>query len=161
MLQFTPQSPSPSLKRGRSDEAEDMGEKRQRVESISAADDDMNALFAQAAAAAARHIEESSSDPVENNVSAGQSGHEKSSGQRDDTTPESRLLARTLSLPMLESLVSLQFHTREIEIQSNRHSIGNPDPHHAYARALRRDYQNHSRARIRTGPSLCNLEVTV
>ena len=85
----------------------DTGEKRQRVASISTTDDDMGALFAQAAAAAARHIEESLSDTVPNDAggSQGEQGIPPL-GQSRDLTPETRLLARTLSLPMLESLVS-------------------------------------------------------
>lgn len=105
-MQSPSQSPSASLKRRRSEEPEDMGEKRQRVESISAADDDMGALFAQAAAAAARHIEESSSDTVQNDPGVDQSGHDTPAGQSGDTTSKSNILARALSLPMLESLVS-------------------------------------------------------
>jgi hypothetical protein len=99
------QSPTASLKRQRSEEPDDLGEKRQRVESISAMDDDMGALFAQAAAAAARHIEESSDETVQNNTGVGQSEQEVSLGQIDDSTSDSRILARVLSLPMLESLV--------------------------------------------------------
>jgi hypothetical protein len=68
-------------------------------------DDDMGALFAQAAAAAARHIEESSDETVQNNTGVSQSEQDASLGQTDDSTSESRILARVLSLPMLESLV--------------------------------------------------------
>lgn len=103
--QSPPQSPTASLKRRRSEESDDLGEKRQRVESISAMDDDMGALFAQAAAAAARHIEESSDEPMENNAGMDQSEQEISPGQTDDSPSESRILAQILSLPMLESLV--------------------------------------------------------
>lgn len=65
----------------------------------------MGALFAQAAAAAARHIEESLSDTVLNDAG----GNQGEQGipplrQSRDLIPETHLLARTLSLPMLESL---------------------------------------------------------
>jgi hypothetical protein len=66
----------------------------------------MGALFVQAAAEAARNIEESSSNTVQNDVNGGQGEQETLPGQSSDSTPETRLLARTLSLPMLESLVS-------------------------------------------------------
>ena len=66
----------------------------------------MGALFAQAAAAAARHIEESSSDTVQNDVGGDQGEQETPPGESSDSTPETRLLARALSFPMLESSVS-------------------------------------------------------
>jgi hypothetical protein len=152
------QSPSASLKRRRSEEPGDLGEKRQRVASFSTADEDMGALFAQAAAAAARHIEESSNDTVQNAVGAGQCDHDKSCSHSGDLTPESRLLARALSLPMLESLVSRKTAPKIVQCQR---FIGHPDPHYACERTVRRDYQNNPRTRIRAGTSVCHLKVTI
>jgi hypothetical protein len=97
------QSPSASpLKRRRSEDPEDLGEKRQRVASISGADDDIGLIFAQAAAAAAQQIEESSSGAALIDNGAGQDGaRDKPAGDGGG-----HLLTRVLSLPMLESLVS-------------------------------------------------------
>lgn len=109
------QSPSSSpLKRRRSEDPEDLGEKRQRVASISCADDDMGLLFAQAAAAAAQQIEESSNDAALVDNGAGRDG------PRDKPTGDGggHLFTRVLSLPMLESLVS--YITVQIEYNTNR-----------------------------------------
>jgi hypothetical protein len=111
--QLGSQSPSASLKRRRSEEPEDPGGKRQRVASISTVDDDIGALFAQAAAAAARHIEESSTDTVQNDVGDGQSEKEKPPMRTSNSNPQSRLLTRVLSLPMLESLASCKTVLRD------------------------------------------------
>lgn len=108
VLQPPPRSPTGSLKRQRSEEPDDVGEKRQRVESTSGidVDDDMGALFAQAAAAAARHIEESSSDTIHDDAGADRAMDSDLPPQASDSTSDSRALAQALSLPMLESLVS-------------------------------------------------------
>jgi hypothetical protein len=97
---------SPPLKRRRSEEPDGLGEKRQRVASISAADDDMGILFAQAAAVAAQEIEDATSGTSRTDLGGDQGSHDGPAGPSDDAMGEPYLLARVLSLPVLESLVS-------------------------------------------------------
>jgi hypothetical protein len=105
--ELTLQSPSsPPLKRRRSEEPDALGEKRQRVASISAADEDMGILFAQAAAVAAQQIEDATSGTSRTDLGGDQGVHDDPARPSDDAMGEPYLLARVLSLPMLESLVS-------------------------------------------------------
>lgn len=104
-LQLPSSSCSPPLKRRRSEEPEDLGEKRQRVASIAGVEDDMGMLFEQAAAAAARHIQESTESTAESDA-LDQATRCASVEHSEHFTSEPHRLAQVLSLPMLESLVS-------------------------------------------------------
>jgi hypothetical protein len=110
MPQSSPQSPA--LKRRLSEEPDEMGEKRQRVDSgpanLAMPDDDMAAILAQATAAATQGIEEAAEQAQEE--------AEDEPGlfiDQDETKEEQpalflsdpHLSMRILSLPVLESLV--------------------------------------------------------
>jgi hypothetical protein len=100
------------LKRRRSEEPEDAGEKRQRIEVGSEAptttDEDMSFIFARAAAAAAKEIEESTSDISRIDAEVSQAGYNESAGYSDGSTSDHYLFTQILSLPMLDSLVSFR-----------------------------------------------------
>jgi hypothetical protein len=113
---------SPSLKRRRSDQSQDLGEKRQRVESGSSAtgapqgsiSDGFAAMLAQATGAVMQqhapygnglHAGQEQSEEQSPLVSQNeQNGHE---GHSSRFTSDPHLYMRILSLPILESLVGL------------------------------------------------------
>jgi hypothetical protein len=92
------------LKRRRSEDAEDIGEKRQRVSSDTAATnhDSIDQVLEQAATAAKRSIEQlPNTTPIENE----QAGIK---AQIDGYILDPYLYMRIFSLPILDSLVSVQ-----------------------------------------------------
>jgi hypothetical protein len=104
---------SPALKRRLSEEPDEMGEKRQRVDSgpnnMAIPDDDMAAILAQATAAATQGIEEAAEqaqeDEEEDEPSLFVDHNETKEEQPTLFLSDPHLSMRILSLPVLESLV--------------------------------------------------------
>ena len=119
---FSPQSPT--LKRRRSEEPDDIGEKRQRIESSSdtLANDHLAAIIAQATASVRQQLGQSTTgglisheqdeQPVSSVSRTIQNG---SAGHGNGFTSDPHLYMRILSLPILESLVR-QKTLREADI---------------------------------------------
>ena len=111
ILQSSPQSPP--LKRRLSEEPDEMGEKRQRVDSgpanLATPDDDMAAILAQATAAAAQGIEDAA-EQAEEEEAEDEPGLFMDQDETKEEQPalflsDPHLSMRILSLPVLESLV--------------------------------------------------------
>jgi len=105
-------SQSPTLKRRYSEDADRMGEKRQRVDSgpsnrgISR-DGDMAVIMAEATAAATQGIEEAMGNNLEEDE---QADEDEIQSEQPIFISDPHLSMRILSLPVLESLVRSSIH---------------------------------------------------
>ena len=110
VAQFSPQSPT--LKRRLSEDPDEMGEKRQRVDygrvNLTMPDDDMAAILARATAAATQGIEEAAEQAQEEDDDERAQSADQDEIKEEQPTlflSDPHLSMRILSLPMLESLV--------------------------------------------------------